>query len=136
MQQQQQMQQEQIAAQEKQLQMKQQFEAEEAEKDRAARITEAEIRSAGMGSMVDINKNQQSDYLDALKHIEETKNFQETMNFKREQEVNKNMQSTEKHTIEREKLQTQKEVADKQLQIARENKNRFDVKTPPKKKEK
>ena len=136
MQQQQQMQQEQIAAQEKQLQMKQQFEAEEAEKDRAARITEAEIRSAGMGSMVDINKNQQSDYLDALKHIEETKNFQETMNFKREQEVNKNMQSTEKHTIEREKLQTQKEVADKQLQIARENKNRFDVKVSPKKKEK
>jgi hypothetical protein len=136
MQQQQQMQQEQIAAQEKQLQMKQQFEAEEAEKDRQARITEAEIRSAGYGSMVDINKNEQSDYLDALKHIEETKNFQETMNFKREQEVNKNMQSTEKHTIEREKLQTQKEVADKQLQIARENKNRFDVKVPPKKKEK
>ena len=136
MQQQQQMQQEQIAAQEKQLQMKQQFEAEEAEKDRQARITEAEIRSAGYGSMVDINKNEQSDYLDALKHIEETKNFQETMNFKREQEVNKNMQSTEKHTIEREKLQTQKEVADKQLQIARENKNRFDVKVSPKKKEK
>ena len=68
MQQQQQMQQEQIASQEKQLQMAQQFKAEEAEKDRAARITEAQIRSAGYGSMVDINKNEQSDYMDALKH--------------------------------------------------------------------
>jgi hypothetical protein len=30
--------------------------------------------------------------------------------------------------IEREKLQAQKEIADKQLQIAQENKNRFDNK--------
>jgi hypothetical protein len=136
MQQQQQMQQEQLAAQEKQLQMKQQFEAEEAEKDRAARLTEAQIKSAGYSGQSDINQNQQSDYLDALKHIESTKNYQDTMNFKREQEVNKNMQSTEKHNIEREKLAAQKEIADKQLQIAETNKNKYDVKQPPKKKEK
>lgn len=127
-QQQQQMQQEQIQAQEKQLQMKQQFEAEEAEKDRAARITEAEIRSAGMGSMVDINQNQQSDYMDAMANIKKEQNYQETMNFKREQEVNKNLQTSEKHSIEREKLQAQKEIADKQLEIARTNKNKYDVK--------
>jgi hypothetical protein len=30
--------------------------------------------------------------------------------------------------IEREKIQAQKEIADKQLQVARENKNRFDNK--------
>jgi cell division protein FtsL len=30
--------------------------------------------------------------------------------------------------IDREKLQTQKEIADKQLQIARENKNKYDTK--------
>jgi hypothetical protein len=134
MEQQQQMQQEQIAAREKELQMAQQFKSEEAEKDRAARLTEAQIRSAGMGSMVDINKNEQSDYLDALKHIEQTKNYQETMNFKREQEVNKNMQASQKQGIEREKLQTQKEIADKQLQIARENKNKYDVKKSSEKK--
>ena len=136
MQQQQQMQQEQIQAEEKQLQMKQQFEAEEAQKDREARITEAEIRSAGMGSMVDINKNQQSDYLDAMEGIRKEQQYQDTMNFKREQEVNKNSQASQKTQFEREKLQTQKEIADKQLQIAKENKNRFDVKAPPKKKEK
>ena len=31
-------------------------------------------------------------------------------------------------TIEREKIEAQKEIADKQLQIAKENKNRFDSK--------
>jgi hypothetical protein len=35
--------------------------------------------------------------------------------------------------IERQKLQTQREIADKQLQIARENKNKFDKKSSEKK---
>jgi hypothetical protein len=131
---QQQMQQEQIAAQEKQLQMAQQFKAEESAKDRQARITEAEIRSAGMGSMVDVNQNEQNDYLDAMAGIKKEQNYQETMNFKREQEVNKNMQTSDKHSIDREKLQTQKEIAEKQLEIARTNKNKYDVKDKSQKK--
>jgi len=131
---QQQMQQEQLQAQEKQLQMAQQFKAEESAKDRQARITEAEIRSAGMGSMVDINQNQQNDYMDAMAGIKKEQNYQETMNFKREQEVNKNMQTSDKHSIDREKLQTQKEIAEKQLEIARTNKNKYDVKDKSEKK--
>jgi len=131
---QQQMQQEQLQAQEKQLQMAQQFKAEEANKDRQARITEAEIRSAGMGSMVDINQNQQNDYMDAMANIKKEQNYQETMNFKREQEINKNMQTSDKHSIDRQKLQTQKEIAEKQLEIARTNKNKYDVKEGSEKK--
>jgi hypothetical protein len=126
MQQQQQMQQEQMAAQEKQLQMAQQFKAEEAEKDRQARLLEAEIKAAGYGSMQDINQNMESDYVDAMKNIRKQEEYQQTMNFKREQEVNKNMQMGQKNSIEREKVQAQKEIADKQLQIARENKNKYD----------
>ena len=34
---------------------------------------------------------------------------------------------SQKNQLEREKLQTQKEIADKQLQIAQENKNKYDV---------
>jgi hypothetical protein len=49
------------------------------------------------------------------------------MSFKREQEVNKNATNSQKLDIERQKLQTQKEIADKQLQIAKENKNKYDV---------
>jgi hypothetical protein len=128
MQQQQQMQQEQLQSMERQKQMDLQFRAEEAERDRQTQITVAEIRSAGFGAQSDINQNQQSDYQDALKNIQQQDNYKETMNFKREQEINKNNFNTQKGNLEREKLQAQKEIADKQLQIARENKNKYDVK--------
>jgi hypothetical protein len=134
MQQQQQMQQEQIQSMEKQKQMDMQFRAEEAERDRQTQITIAEIRSAGFGAQSDINQNQQSDYQDALKNIQQQDNYKETMNFKREQEINKNNFNTQKSNLEREKLQAQKEIADKQLQIARENKNKYDVKKTSEKK--
>ena len=127
MQQQQQMQQEQMESQERQLQMAQQFKAEEAEKDRQARITEAEIRSAGYGSMVDINKNMQSDYLDTLDRIKDEQRYQDQMNLKREVHMSDKEMNSQKLNVEQQKLQTQKEIADKQLQIARENKNKYDT---------
>jgi hypothetical protein len=134
MQQQQQMQQEQIQAQQQQQQAQQQFQADEAAKDRQARLTEAEIKSAGYGAQVDINKNEQSDYLDAMKNIQQQDNYQQTMNFEREKEINRTAQTSEKHNIEREKLQAQQSIADKQLQIARENKNKYDFPKKPEKK--
>jgi hypothetical protein len=131
----QEMQQQQIQARQQELQAANQFKAEEAQKDREAHLLEAQIKAAGMGGAVDINKNQQSDYMDAMADIQKQKEYQETMNFKREQEVNKTSQTIDKHSIEREKLQAQQQIADKQLQIAKENKNKYDVKvTPPKKK--
>jgi len=128
MQQQQQMQQEMIASQERQLQVTQQFKAEEAEKDRQARIIEAEIRSAGYGSAVDINKNQQSDYQDAMKEIREEQRYQDQMNIKREGQMFSQEHDTQKLNVEKERLQTQKEIANKQLEIAKENKNKYDTK--------
>ena len=123
---QQQMQQEMLASQERQKAMDLEFRAEQAQLDRQNQITVAEIRSAGYGSVVDINKNEQSDYQDAMEGIQKQQNYQETMNFKREQEINKTNESSQKMNIEREKLQAQREIADKQLQIARENKNKYD----------
>ena len=133
MQQQQQIQEQQIQAQQQQQQAQQQFQSDEAAKDRQARLTEAEIKSAGYGAQSDINKNEQSDYLDAMKGIRDQENYQQTMNFEREKETNRTSQASEKHNIEREKLQTQQQIAEKQLQIARENKNKYDF---PKKSEK
>jgi hypothetical protein len=132
----QEMQQQQIQAAQQQLQAANQFKADEAQKDRQTQITIAEIRGAGMGAMVDINKNAQSDYEDAMQNIRKEQQYQDTMNFKREQEVNRTSQTMDKHSIEREKLQAQQQIADKQLEIARENKNKYDVKQPSKKKEK
>ena len=136
MQQQQQMQQEQLAAQEKQLQMAQQFKADEAAKDRQARLMEAEIRAAGYGAQVDINKNMQSDYLDAMENIQQEQRYQDQINLKREEHIFNKEQGDQKMNIERQRLETQKEIAAKQLEIARENKNKYDIPKNKKKKEK
>jgi hypothetical protein len=133
MQQMQQMKEQELQARQQEAMMKMQFEQEEAEKNRQKDITVAEIRAAGYGSMQDINKNEVSDFQDALKDIRESDRYREQMNLKRESEVNKMATSKEKMSIERERLQTQKEIADKQLQIARENKNKYDVKQKDKK---
>jgi hypothetical protein len=122
----QQMQQEQIASQEKQKQMEIQAEAEKQDKLIQKDITVAEIRSAGYGAMQDVNKNEVSDYEDAMKEIRSTEQYQSQMQLQREKQSNENYRESQKIDIDRQKLQTQKEIADKQLQIARENKNKFD----------
>jgi hypothetical protein len=126
LQQQQQMQQEMLESQERQKQMDLEFRSQENELNRQKDITVAEIRAAGYGSMVDLNKNQQSDFQDALEGIRNEQRYQDQMNVKREQLLTQKEQGSSKLQIEREKLQTQKEIAEKQLQIARENKNKYD----------
>jgi hypothetical protein len=127
MQQQQQMQEQMIQAKQQEEKMKIEFESTENEKDRQARILEAQIRSAGYGSMADINKNEQSDYLDALDRIEKTDQYQQQMSLQRDKESNRLVESREKLSLEQQKLQTQKDIAQTQLQIAQENKNKYDV---------
>jgi hypothetical protein len=136
LQQQQQMQQELLESQERQKQMDLQFKSEQAELDRQNQVLVAEIRSAGYGSMVDIDKNQQSDYQDALNRIQQQDNYQQTMNFKREQEVNKNAVSQQQLRLKEDELRTREKIADKQLEVARTNKNKYDVKKTDDKKKK
>jgi hypothetical protein len=129
---QQQMQQEQLAAQEKAKQMDIQAQADRDDKMIQKDITVAEINAAGRGSGFDINQNQQSDYQDALKDIRSQQQYTDQMSFKREQEINKNESNQAKLSLEKEKMGVEREKMDVALQIARENKNRFDK---PKKKE-
>jgi len=128
MQQQRQMQEQQLQAQAQEAQMKAQLEQQEAEKDRQNDITIAEIRAAGYGAAVDINKNEVSDYQDALKDIQQTTQYREQMNMKREEIVSKSSTETQKLQVERERIQAQKQIAQTQLDIAKENKNKYDVK--------
>jgi hypothetical protein len=127
-QQQAQMQQQQIESQEKQKKMELDAQELRDEKNRQRDILVAEIRAAGMGSMVDLNENKQSDYLDAMKDIKDSEQFQDQMNLQREKEANRMNNDSTKAQIEREKIQAQREIANKQLEIARENKNKFDEK--------
>ena len=133
LQQQQQMQQQELQSQQEIEKMKIDSVAAEKEKDRQRDILVAEIRSAGYGAMVDVNKNMESDYEDAMKDIRQSEQYQQQTDLQREKQSNENMRQSQKMDLERQKLQTQKEIADKQLQIARENKNRFDSKSSEKK---
>jgi hypothetical protein len=128
MQQQQQMQQEQIKSQQETEKMKIDAQMAEKEKDRQRDILVAEIRAAGYGAAVDVNKNEMSDYADSMKEIRSSEQYQQQTDLQREKQSNENIRQSQKMDIEREKIQAQKEIADKQLQVARENKNKFDSK--------
>jgi hypothetical protein len=134
MQQQRQMQEQQLQAKAQEEQQKLQVEMTENDKDRKNDVLLAEIRSAGYGSMVDINQNQQSDYQDAMKDIKESTQYREQMNFKRQESAVKSAQENSRLTVEREKIAASKQIADTKLQIARENKNKYDVKNSKDKK--
>jgi len=133
-QQQMQEQENQTRLQEKQMQLD--HDMQEKEKDRRKDILVAEIKSAGYGAMQDINQNMQSDYLDALGQIQQSEQFQETMNLQQTKESNRQVIDREKAQLEREKLQAQMSMKQTDLDIARENKNKYDVKKKEPKKKK
>jgi hypothetical protein len=136
MQQQQQMQEQMIQAKQEEARMKMEFEAQENEKNRQNRITEAQIKAAGYGATVDINQNQQSDYTDAMKEINRTQAQNDNMNLQREKEINRMSEHRETMSLEEAKLAAQKQISDNQLRIARENKNKYDRKSTDKKSKK
>ncbi len=129
---QQEMQQQQLESQEKQKKMELDAVELRDEKNRQKDILVAEIRAAGMGAMTDIDKNMQSDFLDAMKEIRATEEFQDQTNLQREKETNRMNNDSQKAQIEREKIQAQREIADKQLQVARENKTKSELKADKK----
>jgi hypothetical protein len=114
------------AAQEEQAQRE--YEAVEAQKEREKDILVAEIRGAGMAGAVDLNANAQSDFLDGLGMIQKQQQYQDTMNQKRESETNKVNLARETNQLKREEIQLKDKVSQRQLQIARENKNKYDQK--------
>jgi len=109
---------------------------QEAEKDRRKDILVAEIKSAGFGAMQDINENKQSDYMDSLAQIQKSEQFQDTMNLQSSKESNRMTNDREKAQIEREKMQADMRMKQMDMDIARENKNKFDVKSKSDKKKK
>ncbi len=127
MQQQQAMQEQALQARAEEERMKMEFESSENEKDRQARILEAEIKASGYGSMQDINENKLSDFQDSLQNIQKSEQYAQTMDMNRQKETAKATQTREKLMVEREKIAAQKEIAAKQLEIAKENKNKYDL---------
>jgi len=133
MQQQQKMQQEQIQAQAQEKQAEREFQSKENAENRKKDLMVAEIRAASYGSQVDIDQNMQSDFKDAMQDMRKRDEYREQMNFKRQEAANKNANDQARMNIDREKLATQREIANKNLEIARENKNKYDVESTKKK---
>ena len=102
---------------------KQKFEAEQNMLDRQRDFEVAELKGAGYQTG-DLNTNQQSDYLDSLEYLDKKRQQDDTLSLKREMEINKNARESEKLTLKQQELQVKKEIADKQLQVAKENKNK------------
>ena len=129
---QQEAQQAEIQAKQQEKQMQYDHESREKEKDRRARLLEAEIKAAGYGAMQDMNKNQESDFQDVLKEVKQSEQYADTMNFNRDKESNKTDLHQQKLDIEREKLATDTRNKQIEFAIARENKNKYDEKKPKK----
>ena len=96
--------------------------------DRETNIKIAEIRAAGYGSMVDINKNEQSDFIDAMEYLDKKEAMQAKMDMERNKEERTTMIENKKLAMKEKELQVKENIANKQLQIAKENKNKYDSK--------
>lgn len=104
------------------------FEARQAEENRRRDVIVAEIRAAGYGAAVDVNKNQQNDFLDAMDRIQGQTEFQQTMNFEQNKESTRADAAREKASLERDKMNTQLRAKEYDLAIARENVTSSDLK--------
>jgi hypothetical protein len=102
-------------------QQAQQFEAEQNQLDRDARITEAEIRSAGFSGAVDLNQNQQNDYLDNMKVIQGQDQHNEKINMEREKlSVNAKIKLADQQ-IQQQKIREQAKRTSAEIQVAKIN---------------
>lgn len=108
------------------LQEKQKFEDFEKSEDRANQVKIAEIKALG-GVQTDNDKNGQ---LDAQQNLAGILQAQQDMDNKKSLEQQKIDQGREEFAqgllLERQKLRSKEQVADKQLQVAKVNKNKYD----------
>jgi len=102
------------------------FQAEQRALDREKDVQVAEIRSAGYTAMMDADKDGQTDYIKTLEYLDK-KNMQERDGaMQRERELNKQMTEQQKLNLQRDELRIRESIANKQLQVAQTNKNKYD----------
>jgi hypothetical protein len=112
------------------------FEARESEKRDRKDILVAEIRASGMGALQDIDKNGQSDFIDNMNNLKKTEQFQQIVDIQQQKVDMNSQQHRDKIDLKREQMNLQRELKDKDVAIAQQNKNKYDVLVPPPKKEK
>ena len=122
------------AAQEKQMELD--HEAQENEKDRRKDLLVAEIKAAGYGAMQDLNQNMQSDFIDQVDKLKKTEQYQQTIDIQQQKADESKAHNASKQQVKREEMALKRELKEKDVQIAMENKNQYDFKNPKEKKDK
>jgi hypothetical protein len=102
------------------------FEAEQRALDRENDVQVAEIRSAGYTAMMDADKDGQTDYIKTLEYLDKKNAQERDQAMARERDLNKQMTEQQKLNLQREELRSRERIADKQLQVAQTNKNKYD----------
>lgn len=111
------------------------FKAEQAALDRDKDIRVAEIRSAGYTAMNDRDQNMQNDYIDTLEYLDKKSAKEQDMALAREKEINRQLESQTDAQLKRQELEIRRDIAQKQVDVARINKNKYDVPSSGKKKD-
>ena len=96
-------------------------------------ILVAQIRASSLTALKDVNENKQSDFTEYMESIQKSRQYEDMMGLKKEQLQHKKDLTAQKMDIENEKLRTLQRLKEIDLEIAKENKNRYDT---PKKEEK
>jgi hypothetical protein len=100
--------------------------AEERALDREKDVRVAEIRSAGFTAMKDMNNDGQSDYISTLEYLDKKNAQQSSQQIERDREINRQATEQQKLDLKRQELASRERIAEKQVQVARTNKNKYD----------
>lgn len=92
-----------------------------------ANVIVAQIRAAGYSGSVDLDANQQNDFLDNLQEIQDQSEYQETMGFEREKETNRGRIANQQADLKREDMNNKLRMKEMDMNIARENTSRSEL---------
>ena len=104
------------------------FKAEQAQLNRESDQRVAEIRAAGYTAMQDRDADGQNDYINTLEYLDKKNAKSEDQAIARERELNRSVSEQRKLELKRQELISKERIAEKELQIARTNKNKYDKK--------
>ena len=107
-------------------------EAEQRALDREKDIQVAEIRAAGYTGMNDRDMNEQNDFIDTLEFLDKRNANKQKLQLEKEKNLTQQNNEQVKNDLKRQELRTREKIADKQLQIARENKYKHEMNKPKK----
>jgi hypothetical protein len=104
------------------------FEAEQNQLNRESSERVAEIRAAVATGTQDVNANQQSDYIDTLQYLDKKNSKEIDQSLARTREINQAANEQQKNDMKNKELTIRQNIAEKQLQVAAINKNKYDKK--------